>query len=196
MSRVSQAEAKANRERVVEAASHLFREKGVAEVGIVDVMRSIGLTQGGFYKQFASKSALVDEATAKGLADNLQSLITLDQDAGEHKAAWNSLVDSYLSVEHRDNPGSGCPAAGFAGDVARQPEHRKTYADGTHELAAWIAPGDVGLAALATLVGGILLARATAGTHLSEQILHAARVAVTEAVEGHQPDDSRMTTER
>src|SRR3954447_19955103 len=151
MGRVSRAEARANRERAVEAASRLMREKGVAEVGIIDVMQSIGLTQGGFYKQFASKSALVDEAIAKGLADNIRYLVSLDQDAGEHEAAWRALVDSYLSVEHRDDPGSGCPAAGFAGDTARQPEHRGTYAGGVQDMAAWIAPGDAGLAVLATL---------------------------------------------
>ncbi|MGW7662928.1 TetR/AcrR family transcriptional regulator, partial [Streptomyces sp. NPDC054756] len=78
MSRVSQAEARANRERVVAAAARLFREDGVAKVGIADVMKSIGLTQGGFYKQFASKAALVDEATAKAFTDNLQDLLALD----------------------------------------------------------------------------------------------------------------------
>ncbi|GAB3890775.1 hypothetical protein GCM10027612_35540 [Microbispora bryophytorum subsp. camponoti] len=82
MSRVSQAEAKLNRERVVAAASRLFREDGVVKVGIADVMQSIGLTQGGFYKQFASKDALVDEAAAKAFADNLQDLVALDHEAG------------------------------------------------------------------------------------------------------------------
>ncbi|WP_037761970.1 TetR/AcrR family transcriptional regulator [Streptomyces sp. 142MFCol3.1] len=178
MSRVSQAEAKVNRERVVLAASRLFREDGVAKVGIADVMKSIGLTQGGFYKQFASKAALVDEAIAKAVSDNLQDLVALDRETGEHQAAWQSLLESYFSVEHRDNPGTGCPAAGFAGDVAREPEHRETYARGIQELAGWIAPGEAGLAAYATLVGGILLARATAGTPLSEQILQAVHAAV------------------
>ncbi|WP_431964256.1 TetR/AcrR family transcriptional regulator [Actinacidiphila sp. bgisy160] len=187
MSRVSQTEAKANRERTVAAASRLFRQNGIAKVGIADVMKTIGLTQGGFYKQFASKAALVDEATAKAFADNLQDLVALDREAGGHEAAWQSLLESYLSVEHRDDPGTGCPAAGFAGDVAREPEHRQTYARGVQELAEWIAPGDAGLAAYATLVGGILLARATAGTPLSEQILHAAHAAAAGAVEGGRP---------
>ncbi|MEU0913261.1 TetR/AcrR family transcriptional regulator [Streptomyces althioticus] len=189
MSRVSQAEARANRERVVAAAARLFREDGVANVGIADVMQSIGLTQGGFYKQFASKAALVDEAAAKAFADNLQDLLALEQEAGEHEAAWQSLLESYFSVEHRDNPGTGCPAAGFAGDVAREPEHRETYAKGVQELAGWIAPGDAGLAAYATLVGGILLARATAGTPLSEQILRASHAAAARAADSTEPSN-------
>jgi TetR/AcrR family transcriptional repressor of nem operon len=187
MGRVTQSEAKANRQRVVEAASRLFREYGVDEVGIVDVMRSVGLTQGGFYKQFASKSALVDEATAQGFSDNLHYLVELDAELGDHAAAWEELIESYLSTEHRDDPGNGCPAAGFVGDAARQPEHRQVYANGIQQLATWIAPGDAGLVAYATLVGGILLSRATAGTPLSEDILRAVREALTDTEDGDVP---------
>ncbi|MDX3095075.1 TetR/AcrR family transcriptional regulator [Streptomyces sp. ME01-24h] len=187
MSRVSQAEAKVNRERVVAAASRLFRESGVAKVGIVDVMKSIGLTPGGFYKQFASKAALVDEAAEQAFADNMRHLVALDEEAGDHQAAWQSLLAEYFSVEHRDDPADGCPAAGFAGDVAREPEHRETYAKGVEEVAGWIAPGGAGLGAYATLVGGILLARATAGTPLSERILHAAHAAAARAADRPQP---------
>ncbi|MFG1807601.1 TetR/AcrR family transcriptional regulator [Streptomyces sp. NPDC049040] len=179
----------------MEAASRLIREKGVAEVGIIDVMQSIGLTQGGFYKQFASKSALVDEAIAKGLADNIRYLVSLDEHAGDHEAAWRSLVESYLSVDHRDDPGAGCPTAGFAGDTARHPEHRGTFAVGVQEMAAWIEPGDAGLAALATLVGGILLARATSGTDMSTRILTAAGEAATRSVGGrHAAGDAQVAT--
>lgn len=177
MSRVSQAQARANREKVVEAASHLFRERGVSNVSVVDVMRSVGLTQGGFYKQFESKAALVDEAAAHAFATMLQSLAAMDEDGDGHGPAWSSLVGSYLSPEARDNPGTGCPAAGFAGDASRDAEWRDTYVTGVRAMAGWIAPADTGLAALSALVGALLLARATAGSPLSEQILHAGRAA-------------------
>lgn len=181
MSRVSQAEARANRERVVEAASRLFRQRGVANVSVVDVMRAVGLTQGGFYKQFASKDALVAEAEAKGFGGMLQHLAELDADSGGHDAAVSALCDTYLSSDHRDALGTGCPAAGFGGDVAREPEWRPAYAAGVRDMADWIAPGKAGMAALATLVGGILLSRATAGSPLSEEILQAVREATTQA---------------
>lgn len=66
MGRVSQAQAEENRRRVVETASRLFREQGT-HVSVADLMKAAGLTHGGFYKQFASKEALVDEATAHAL---------------------------------------------------------------------------------------------------------------------------------
>ncbi|MFJ4847215.1 MULTISPECIES: TetR/AcrR family transcriptional regulator [unclassified Streptomyces] len=179
MSRVSQAEARANRERVVEAASRLFRERGVANVSVADVMQAVGLTQGGFYKQFASKDALVAEAEAKGFADMLQYLAGLEADSGSHDAAVSALRAMYLSTDHRDAPGSGCPAAGFGGDAAREPEWRAAYTAGVRDMADWVAPGKAGLVGLATLVGGILLSRATAGSPLSEEILQAVREAAT-----------------
>ncbi|GIF63936.1 TetR family transcriptional regulator [Asanoa ishikariensis] len=173
MGRVSQAEARANRAAAVQAATRLFRESGVANVGVADVMKSVGLTPGGFYKRFPSKAALVDEAVGMGFTDMLRYLSELSEDTDDHAAAWQALLDTYLSVQHRDDPGEGCPAAGFAGDIARDPAPRQTYATGVREMAAWIAPGDAGLAALATLVGGVLLARATAGSPVSEEILRA-----------------------
>jgi TetR/AcrR family transcriptional regulator, transcriptional repressor for nem operon len=180
MSRVSQTEARANRAAAVRAASKLFRENGVQNVSVADVMRSVGLTQGGFYKQFASKSALVDEAVGAGFAEMMRYLSDLREDSDDQEAAWLALVGSYLSTQHRDDPGEGCPAAGFAGDLAHDGAARETYAAGLRDMAAWIAPGDAGLSALATLVGGIILARATAGSAVSEEILRAVRATASE----------------
>jgi TetR/AcrR family transcriptional regulator, transcriptional repressor for nem operon len=177
MGRVSQADAQANRKQVVRAALRLFREKGIPNVSVAEIMHSAGLTHGGFYKQFESKDALVGEAAALGFADMMDELAALDSGSGGHSKAWPALLDAYLSADHRDDPGDGCPAAGFAGDLAHEPahEHAATYAAGVREMAGWIAPGEAGLSALAAIVGGILLARATTGTDLSEEILRAVR---------------------
>ncbi|WP_327181344.1 hypothetical protein [Streptomyces sp. NBC_01334] len=57
---------------------------------------------------------------------------------------------------------------------------RKTYAAGVQEFAAWMSTdADDGLPMVATLVGAILLARATAGTELSEKILESTHKALT-----------------
>ncbi|WDF44393.1 MULTISPECIES: hypothetical protein [unclassified Streptomyces] len=59
--------------------------------------------------------------------------------------------------------------------MARDPtagEVRETYAAGVQEFAAWMSTdANDGLPMVATLVGAILLARASAGTELSEKIL-------------------------
>lgn len=187
MGRVTQEQARRNREHVVETASQLFRAQGTG-VSVTDLMNAAGLTHGGFYKQFASKDALVAEATAHAFQQFTARHTALDERYEDRAAARRAMVEAYLSVEHRDGPGDGCPTAGFAGDLARtegDPRTRRVYADGVREFADWLASAggdtaaDDGLAQLSTLVGALLLARTTAGTPLSEEILTAAARALT-----------------
>ena len=184
MGRVSQAQAQQNRKRIVETAARLFRERGVAGVSVADVMAEVGLTHGGFYKQFASKEALVAEAIGQAFGEQGARLAAIGDDSG--RAAF---LDEYLSAAHRDAPGRGCPSAGFGGDLARlEPptgkpagpsadrDARAAYADGVESYARWLGrDGEPDLAALSTLVGAMILARATAGTDVSDRILDAAR---------------------
>jgi TetR/AcrR family transcriptional repressor of nem operon len=195
MSRVSRTEAQANRRRIIREAAQLFRDRGITNVSVADIMEAAGLTHGGFYKHFPSKTALVDEAAAQAFTDMLGELTRFSEDNDDHHAAWQAFLDYYLSTDHRDHPGDGCPAAGFAGDFARQPEHAHTYAAGIHAMARWIAPGDDGLTALAHLVGSILLARATAGTPLSHDILHSAHTSFTDhtGAEHRDPEEPHQT---
>ncbi|MFI8003533.1 TetR/AcrR family transcriptional regulator [Streptomyces sp. NPDC086010] len=183
MGRVSQAQAEENRRRVVETASRLFRERGT-HVSVADLMKASGLTHGGFYKQFDSKEALVDEATAHAF-DEFTRLQRgrAERQAATRDAAQQALIDNYLSVEHRDNPARGCPVAALATDVARQPddrEGRRIFTDGVGAFAEQLATDDQdGIARLCTMFGALVLARATEGSPLSEDILSAARSALT-----------------
>ncbi|WP_421109626.1 TetR/AcrR family transcriptional regulator [Streptomyces sp. NEAU-S77] len=190
MGRVSQAQAQENRRRVVDTASRLFREQGT-HVSVADLMKAAGLTHGAFYKQFASKEALVDEVTAHAFDEIARrNAAGLERHDGQRDAAQRALIDAYLSVEHRDNAADGCPVAALAIDVARGPEGRearRTYAEGVADFAAFLAPaeavggGEGGIARLCTLVGALVLSRATQGSPLSEEILAAAHAALTEA---------------
>src|SRR5277367_2466725 len=56
------------RQRILDAASALFRTHGIDGVGVDAVMHQAGLTHGGFYLHFASKEALVAEVAAVSLA--------------------------------------------------------------------------------------------------------------------------------
>ncbi|WP_097868081.1 TetR family transcriptional regulator [Streptomyces sp. rh34] len=199
MGRVSQAQAQENRRRVVDTASRLFREQGT-HVSVADLMKAAGLTHGAFYKQFASKEALVDEATVHALDEQARRRAAgLEKYGGRLDAAQRDLIERYLSAEHRDNAADGCPVAALAADVAREPEDRevrRVYAEGVAGFAAFLAAaggragdsgevgeggGEGGIARLCTLVGALVLSRATQGSPLSEEILAAAHAALTEA---------------
>ena len=60
--RISKEQARENREKVVETASRLFRERGFEGVGVSDLMKTAGFTHGGFYNHFSTKDALATEA--------------------------------------------------------------------------------------------------------------------------------------
>ena len=110
--RITEIQAQKNRQRVVAKASRLFREGGFDGISVNDLMKAAGFTHGGFYNHFESKDALAGEALdyAFRQMDGVRERIpTLDE-----------FVTSYLSEEARNAPGSTCPAAALAGEVARQ----------------------------------------------------------------------------
>ncbi len=184
MGRVSRAEAETHRGEVVRSASELFRERGVQAVSVAEVMADAGLTHGGFYRHFPSKDALVAEATSAAFRAMGQRLAAIDDASETHTEAVARFLDGYLSTRSRDDAAGGCPTTGFGPDVARTDDApvRASFAEGVEQFAAWLtidqndaAPDPAALARLSTMVGALLLARATSTTPLSEQILSAAR---------------------
>ncbi|MER6234958.1 TetR family transcriptional regulator [Streptomyces clavifer] len=185
MGRVSQAQAEENRRRVVDTASRLFREQGT-QVSVADLMKAAGMTHGAFYKQFASKEALVDEATAHAFTELARHHSAgLERHDGQREAAQQALIDTYLSVEHRDDPADGCPVAALATDIARDGEGRearRVYTEGVADFTHFLTTDDQdGIVRLCTLFGALVLSRATKGSPLSGEILAAAHAALTEA---------------
>lgn len=169
------------RERILEAASRLFREHGIAAVGLAKVMAEADLTVGTFYTHFKSKEALVKEALLRSLDARHEALEQQALQGADLEAA----VRAYLSPEHRDAAGKGCPVASLASEVARHPRAtRQTFASHNaptlEALAAWLSSGRdkrVGRADAAAfmglLAGTLQLARATPDHAESDAILEA-----------------------
>ncbi|WP_280155752.1 TetR/AcrR family transcriptional regulator [Piscinibacter sp. XHJ-5] len=132
--KVTKAQAEANRAHIVETASQLFRERGYDGVGVADLMAAAGFTHGGFYKHFGSKTDLIAESTACGMAQT--AALTGD---GADPAEF---VRQYLSREHRDSRATGCTMAALGGDAARQPDSvRAAFATGIESLIAALSRG-------------------------------------------------------
>ncbi|HEY4251374.1 MAG TPA: TetR family transcriptional regulator [Roseomonas sp.] len=183
--KVSRDVAAANRERVLQAAARLFRERGIDGVALTDVMREAGLTHGAFYGQFASKEALAAEAARHAMD------VSAARWGRQGPVDLMSYVGAYLSPGHRDRPDRGCALPALAVEAARRGGAvRAAIGEGVEgsaaRLAARMAPpaegrGDAALATLATLVGAVVLARAVEDPALSDRILAAARIAIGEA---------------
>jgi TetR/AcrR family transcriptional regulator, transcriptional repressor for nem operon len=117
---VSREKAAENRRAIVAAATLLFRERGVDAVGLNELMKQAGFTQGGFYNHFESKAALVAEVLASAMVEGAADLAKTTRASGdESTTALRRYISWYLSQAHRDNIDHGCPVAGFAGDAPR-----------------------------------------------------------------------------
>ena len=183
--KVTKAQAQANRARVVETASQLFRERGYDGVGVADLMAAAGFTHGGFYKQFGSKTDLIAESTACGIAQTVAL-------AGEGIDPAD-FVGQYLSREHRDARANGCSMAALGGDAARQPDSVKSaFAAGVESLIAALSPnGELGqetdasetrnriVDTLSHALGALVLSRACPDdSPLADEILNVGRAAI------------------
>src|SRR5436309_11486102 len=104
--KVSREQAAQNRERIVETAAQLFRERGFEGIGVADLMKEAGLTHGGFYGHFGSKEELIAEASDRALAQSLARWDKLMARAPDD--ALSAIAKAYLNGTHRDDPGAGC----------------------------------------------------------------------------------------
>jgi TetR/AcrR family transcriptional repressor of nem operon len=117
---VSREKAAENRLAIVAAATQLFRERGVDAVGLNELMKRAGFTQGGFYNHFESKAALVAEVLASAMVEGAAELAkNARAPVDESTTTIRRYISWYLSQAHRDNIDHGCPVAGFAGDAPR-----------------------------------------------------------------------------
>ncbi|MFB4394782.1 MULTISPECIES: TetR/AcrR family transcriptional regulator [unclassified Pseudomonas] len=182
--KVSREQNALNRDRILDSASQLFREKGFDGIGINDLMRAAGLTRGAFYGHFQSKDDLIGQACKQGLANNAAYWrATLDTSPDGALAA---LASFYLSDRHQHASAKGCVLAALAPDAARQgPEVRSEFTQGVEAflgILEELLDGDRqrAMATLSTLVGGLVLSRAVDDPALAQGLRHAAQHAVTQ----------------
>jgi TetR/AcrR family transcriptional repressor of nem operon len=182
----SQTEKTRNHDRIVEVAARRIREAGTEAPGVAEIMAGAGLTHGGFYKHFGSRDELIAEAAAHTYAESERAAQQVIDGADDPLAAF---VDWYLSAKHRDDPGSGCSVVALGNDVPRAGgELRTGYTEQVRRYLLRLdelfgtdgarRPSAAATAALATLAGAVLVARAVDDSELSDRILRDARAAV------------------
>lgn len=182
--KVSREQAALNRERIVDVAARLFREKGYDGIGVADLMKNAGLTHGGFYGHFASKEDLMIEACQHALNKSLEGWRA--KVASDPQRALPAIIENYLTTRHRDQPGGGCPAAAMGVDAARMsPGARPAFTQATQQQFALLqdllrdgapeARRQQAIATFAAMVGAMVLARSVDDEALSAEILDAVK---------------------
>ena len=89
--RVTKQRAAENRERVVEEAARLFRQKGFDGVGVAELMAAAGLTHGGFYNHFGSKDDVEAAALARVFERSVERIAAVAEVAGAEEAVVNKI---------------------------------------------------------------------------------------------------------
>ena len=181
--RVSRVQASENRQTVINVASRLFREHGFDGIGLKDLMERAGLTQGAFYKQFASKEDLAVQASRRALesASGRWSVAATENPDDP----LGAVIAFYLSAGHCEEKMDGCPVVALGSDVARQGTNVKAVFEAgikayLEVLSRLIADTDgqdshgKAIAILSTMVGALTLSRAVNDPDLARAILDSA----------------------
>ena len=159
-------------DRILEVAARAIRRAGYGGVGLATIMKEAGLTHGGFYAHFASRDALLAEATQRAGRDTGAILVErLRQAQGQGMSPFSALVNTYLADVQLDNTECGCLVAALACEIPRQADEVASAARarvlGLVELVRRALPAGVHPAqaevVAATLVGTLQLARTLQG---------------------------------
>ena len=189
--RVSRIQAAENRETVINAASRLFRERGFDGIGLKDLMKGAGLTQGAFYKQFASKEDLAAQASRRALESAFTRWSAAI--ASKPEDPLGAVMAFYLTMGHRKEKMDGCPLVALASDAARQGSEVKAsfeagikaHLEVLGRLVAETKDSEAkgkAMAVLSLMVGAVTLSRVVNDPDLAQAILDAAAQQIREVV--------------
>ena len=154
-------------------------------------MKGAGLTQGAFYKQFASKEDLAAQASRRALESAFSRWSAAI--AATPEDPLGAVMAFYLSMGHREKKMDGCPLVALASDAARQgSEVKASFEAGIKAhlevLGRLIAETkgsetkDKAMAVLSLMVGAVTLSRAVNDPDLARALLDAAAEQIREVV--------------
>jgi AcrR family transcriptional regulator len=170
------------RTRVVAAAGQVFRREGYGGAGIDALTKAAGVTNGAFYGHFKSKGEAFRTAVVEGLEELRQGISALKE--SQPKDWLKAFASYYLGYKRTCDLGDSCALPSLSPDVMRaDDETRDVYTAELRKLITDVAAGlpesansaettaeDRAIFLLATLSGGVTLARAVSDPALSERI--------------------------
>jgi TetR/AcrR family transcriptional repressor of nem operon len=173
------------REKIVLSARKLFNQFGFDNVSVNRIMADAGLTRGGFYSYFESKSELYTEVLQCFFTDpnwkNCWEGVHVDPNASD---LGPQIVRAYLSRQHFEDVGNSCPMVALPSDVARSGKTAKGAFENVFRAMTAVlerniaddgATGHRAAQAIAALcVGGMVIARALDDRALADELRESA----------------------
>jgi TetR/AcrR family transcriptional regulator, transcriptional repressor for nem operon len=172
------------RKKIVESARRLFNRSGFENVSVDSIMANAGLTRGGFYSYFESKSDLYAEVLGCFFTDpnwkNRWEGVHVDLTSPE---AGPQIVQAYLSRQHFDDVENSCPMVALPSDVARGDARVKTAFETVFKAMVTLLGREVrnsrarentAMAIAALCIGGMVVARSMNDNGLGDRLREAA----------------------
>jgi TetR/AcrR family transcriptional regulator, transcriptional repressor for nem operon len=167
------------RQKIIQSALQLFNKHGFTAASIDDIMAGAGMTRGGFYSYFQSKSELYAEAISCFVTEK-QEVIANSAEASDRAVL---LLRDYLSRQHFEDVERSCPLIGLPNDVSRSDQSVREAQEtalrmmvGTFEQGMTPnahASRQVALALTSLCLGGMVLARAIEDRTLANELREA-----------------------
>ncbi len=172
------------RKRIIDSARRQFNRHGFERVSLQEVMAGAGLTHGGFYSYFRSKSDLYAEVMACFFTDpeweHCWEGVEVDLSSTDVGA---QIVRAYLSRAHFEDVENSCPMVALPTDVARSDQTaRRAFQTAftamvdvlTRSLAGRHGNRRVTAQAIAaTCIGGMIIARTVADRRVADELRQA-----------------------
>jgi AcrR family transcriptional regulator len=169
------------RKKIVHSARRLFNRHGFENVSVHQIMAGAGLTHGGFYSYFKSKSDLYAEVLGCFLTDpewkSCWEGVHVDLSSGD---VGPQVVRAYLSRQHFEDVENSCPMVALPGDIARCGKSAKRAFENVFRAMVDVLerslpdkdrPRHTRARAIAALcVGGMVLARSIADAALADEL--------------------------
>jgi len=167
------------RQRLLEGVGRGFRQSGFGGIGVDGLAKEAGVTSGAFYKHFDSKADAFRETVVDGMLRLKEGVLQFQKQHG--KQWWQRFVSFYLHERRTCDLSASCVLPSLTEEVVRSDESaRVAFETKLCEIAAVIARGpkspdapddvEAAYASLATLLGGVTLARAVNDPRLANSI--------------------------
>jgi TetR/AcrR family transcriptional regulator, transcriptional repressor for nem operon len=126
------------KEAILRSASRVLKRDGFKGIGVDGLAASAQVTSGGFYSNFATKEALLEEVISAELGAMFAGIA--DADSSERGQRLRELVTVYLSDDHCQGVADGCVMPSLSAEVSRAgAPARETYRLRMTELVSVLA---------------------------------------------------------
>ena len=175
-------------QRMLESMHQTFRQHGYNGVGVNALANESGVTSGAFYAHFGSKSGAFQEVVTEGVHQLDEAIKQFQESYADN---WlEQFVSFYMSEKRRCDLRQSCALQSLTPEVTRAGEEiREVFQNELLTVIETFNKGatsssskgsnDHAWATLATLIGGVTLARAVKDTVLADEIANAVQKAIT-----------------